>query len=149
VCDHQIVNFAFEQGQTASFTMIACTEKTCARQTSVYGSKGQIECDGDETVKWVDFNTGKSRSFRPLRGEGLHSTDSEGEATSNKESVDVGRLVGHHGADFFLMRCFIRAVRSADPILISSGAQVSLKSHRVVFAAEKARKEGRVVNMDE
>ncbi len=135
--------------------MIACTEKTYARQTRVYGSKGQIECDGDETVKWVDFVTGKTRSFRPLRGEGLHSSsssssDSEGEATSAKEeSVDVGRLVGHHGADFFLMRCFIRAVRSADPTLISSGAQVSLNIHRVVFAAEKARKEGRVVNMEE
>ena len=148
VVDHQVVNLSFAQGQTASFTMTAFTQKTCERQTRVFGSRGQIECDGD-VVTVYDFATRKTRIYEPLKGQGIDFYDKDGQ-TNNQEKVkpdDIGRLIGHHGADYYLMKSFILAVREANPARISSGAAASLASHKIVFAAEKARKEGTVVHL--
>jgi len=72
------------------------------------------------------------------------------------------RTAGHGGADFFLMTSFVAAVAAAvaaanEPAaaaatanenelkLIKTGVKDSLRSHRLVFAAEKSRKENKIV----
>jgi len=42
----------FEGGATVSFTMVAFTEKVCARQTKIFGTKVYTVCDsiGNSTV---------------------------------------------------------------------------------------------------
>ena len=40
VCDHQVVNFEFASGATATLTMIATSERLCERETKVCGSTG-------------------------------------------------------------------------------------------------------------
>ena len=55
---------------------------------------------------------------------------------------------GHGGGDGGLMDGFVRAVAAGDPSSILSGARETLESHLMVFAAETARREDRVVAVD-
>ncbi|VDI35440.1 Hypothetical predicted protein [Mytilus galloprovincialis] len=56
-------------------------------------------------------------------------------------------LSGHGGADFYCMDSFVEAVVQNDPEKIRTGPDETLYSHMLVFAAEKARKENKVVSM--
>lgn len=58
-------------------------------------------------------------------------------------------LGGHGGGDWALMHSFLAAVAHGDPGLVLSGSVETLETHLIVFAAERARREGRVVSMDE
>ena len=51
--------------------------------------------------------------------------------------------------DTGLIKDFLRAVRTRDRSLLSSGADISLESHLMAFAAEQSRLNGNVVQMDE
>ncbi len=66
-------------------------------------------------------------------------------ATRQRSSASL--LGGHGGGDGRLMDAFIQAVAGRDQGKILSGAWETLESHWMVFAAEKARKENRVVNL--
>ncbi len=56
-------------------------------------------------------------------------------------------LDGHGGGDYWLMRHFSQALRDEDQSQILSGPDETLESHLMVFAAEQARKENRVVKL--
>jgi predicted dehydrogenase len=121
VVDHQVVNFEFESGVSASFTMAACTADG-GRETEVFGSHGQLKGNGAE-IFVTDFRSGKTET--------VHFKDSEDGVAS-----------GHYGGDFAIMHDFIAAVRGG--VETGSGAEVSLESHLLAFAAEKSRKLGTV-----
>ena len=53
----------------------------------------------------------------------------------------------HGGGDFNLLDAFVEAVLSGDARGIVSGADVSLETHALAFAAEAARRENRIVEM--
>ncbi len=55
----------FEAGRTASFTMVAFTEKMCVRRTIVNGTRGELVCEDGETVTHYDFAT-RVKVFVPL-----------------------------------------------------------------------------------
>ena len=128
VVDHQVVNLLFEGGMTASFTMTAFT-KGIDRTTTVFGTRGMVQTDG-RLVKVYDFI-----------GQPTQTIDSE--------VVDQSILGGHGGGDFGLMSRFVAAVAKRDPSLILSGPAETLESHLMVFAAERARRENRVVSVDQ
>jgi hypothetical protein len=117
----------FEGGKTASFSMIAFTKEICVRKTRVFGTHGEIEGDGHK-VKVHNFRGRESyEEFVP--------------------SVKVEtKMTGHEYADWYLMRTFVEAVATKNPSKILSGPDETLESHLLVFAAEKARKEGSVVD---
>jgi len=128
VCDNQVVNMEFEGGRTASFTMIAFSEEVCVRKTRVYGTMGQLDCDGTK-IRLFDFRDPQNpQTFSP-----------ESEFTRSKMS-------GHGGGDWYLMDSFLAAVAFNDPSLILSGPHETLESHLIVFAAEKARRENNIVS---
>lgn len=126
VVDHQVVNFAFEGERTAVFTMTAFNEGS-DRKTRIFGTRGEIYGDGQD-IEVYDFLTDKRRSF-------------------NANAADSSILGGHGGGDYGLMDRFTAALAANDPSLVLSGVEASLESHRMVFAAEKARLEHRVVDL--
>lgn len=129
VVDHQVVAMEFAGGRTAVFTMTAFTGRGEGRRTRMFGTRGEILGNSD-TITVNDFRTGRRRVVETrLRGR--------------------ADLQGHGGGDFGLMHAFVGAIAQGDRSLILSGPDATLESHRMVFAAERARREGRVVRMAE
>ncbi|XP_052698498.1 putative oxidoreductase YteT isoform X3 [Crassostrea angulata] len=130
VMSQQVVNMQFTVGATASLSMIGFTGSVCTREVNVFGTKGEIRYkDGDESVSQVDFTT--RRRYK-------HKLESKS-----------GPLSGHGGGDQVLIESFVSAIYHKDFSKIDTGADETLASHLVVFAAEKARKENRVVTINE
>lgn len=126
VVDHQVVNLEYEDGSAASFTMSAFNAGG-GREIYIMGDKGTLRCT-DDGVERYDFLTNKTTIIPIKTGDGLITS-------------------GHDGGDYELMRSFIAAIRENDPSLIISGADISLASHLLVFAAESARKTHSVVEV--
>ncbi|KTG31726.1 hypothetical protein cypCar_00019703 [Cyprinus carpio] len=127
VCSNQVVNMEFEGGLTAAFTMVAFTEEICLRKTSIHGSKGELSYNGYE-IKVFDFLTRKTTKY-----------------TADMSVPGNFGTGGHGAADYHLIDSFIAAVKHKDPSRIRSGPKETLASHKLVFAAERARMESRVV----
>jgi len=68
--------------------------------------------------------------------------------TIDTTSSDSSILGGHGGGDLGLMSSFIQAVATDDPSGLLSGPDETLESHLIVFAAEQARREHRVVDLN-
>ena len=152
VCDDQTVTLTWEDdpvpregsnhdnvgglgnrgAKSAVFHMIAPTNKICERRGQIYGTLGEISYDSF-TIEVHDFTTGKTTTHQPPRAGG-----------------------GHGGGDDGLATNFVRAVRAVkDGELDAVAAQRThlgcslnevVRSHVAVFAAEKARVEGKMVD---
>ncbi|MCE7002997.1 Gfo/Idh/MocA family oxidoreductase [Kibdelosporangium philippinense] len=126
VVDHQVVNIEYEGGVTASFTMTAFAAYS-HRKTRIFGTRGSIDGDG-ETIAIHDFLNGP-------------------------DVVDLGAVDGasaadgHGGGDQAIVDAFVEAVRTGDTGLILTNGRESLDSHRLVWAAEHARRTGTVVRL--
>ncbi len=128
VVDHQVVNLEFAGGATASFSMVGCTGSR-PRETFIFGSRGELHGDS-HTIKVFDYTTNK-----------LTETDTR--------TGDTTLLGGHGGGDGRIITNFVEAVAANDPTKVISGPDVSLETHLMVFAAEAARRQGRVIRMSE
>ena len=122
VVDHQVVNVEYENGVTAAFTLSAFTRFE-DRRTSIFGSRGQITTDG-RTVELYDFRTRESQLF-DVTGDGS----------------------GHGGGDAAMLGAFVDALWSGCPDAFTSQGAASLATHSIVFAAERARRTNRVVEL--
>lgn len=123
VVDHQVVNLVYENGATASFTMIGPSE-TRGRETIIFGTQGELRGNSKRIVHY-DYLTEETTEIIP-------------EAPSGEQG-------GHDGGDYGLMSRFVQAVAHRDPSYILSGPEEALETHLTVFAAERARRENRVV----
>lgn len=126
VVDNQVVNMLFEGGKTATFTMTAFTE-LAHRKTRIFGTRGELYGDGSK-IRHFDFLSDKTEVI-------------------DTGTSDASILGGHGGGDYRLMESFVSAVANNDPKRILSGPEESLETHLMVFAAERARRENRVVNL--
>ena len=122
VVDHQVVSLAYEGGATASLTMTAFT-KMRERQTRIFGTRGELRGDG-ASVEVYDF---------------LSRT------TIRHEVPGGGGLTGHAGGDDGVIADFVAAVEAGDPALVPTTPRHTLESHRIAFAAETSRREGRTI----
>lgn len=127
VVDHQVVNMLFANGATASFTMTAFTTHR-NRETHIFGTRGEIYGDGAK-IEIVDFVTDQQETVHTDR------------------TTDGSILTGHGGGDYGIMQSFVTAVATNDRGKILSGPDETLESHLMVFAAEDARREGRVAHI--
>lgn len=121
VCDHQVVNFEFSNGSTASLTMVAFSSTICERQTRLHFTHGEIV--GNMTTYTVsDFRKNTTQTFEPER------------------------LGGHGGGDAGLIKTFVDAVRAGEQNILGADVEDVMHSHLMVFAAEMSRREGKVVD---
>ena len=126
VVDDQVVTMLFEGGRTATFTMTAFNRQR-DRETRIFGTRGELYGNG-RTIEHFDFLTEKTTIIDTQR-------------------PDVADDYGHGGGDYRLMQAFVGAVATGDASKILSGVTETLASHLMVFAAEKARRKGRVVDV--
>ncbi len=124
VVDHQVVALEFDGGLTGTFTMTAFTQHS-GRKIRAHGTEGEIEFN--ETGMQV-------RSFADRHDEDIAFAVEEG---------------GHGGGDERVARRFLEAVRRGDPTLVRTSVAESLRTHTIVFAAERSRRLGRTVLMSE
>lgn len=129
VVDHQTVNLEFEGGTTAAFTM--CAFNKGKRMFHIMGTKGEIiaDLDGENLpIKIYNLETGETREVEVAGKDGITG--------------------GHGGGDMGIMSALYHSVcgNYVDDGL--SDISTSVANHMIVFAAEKARKEGIVVDFD-
>ena len=125
VIDNQVVNMAFDGGETVSFLLTAFAKG--GRKTRIFGTKGEIYGDGSE-IRIFDFLSEETTVVKTDSGDGTI-------------------LGGHGGGDYSLMDQFVRALAQNDPSQILAGAEDALESHLLVFTAEKARREHTVIQI--
>lgn len=124
VVDHQVVAMEFDDDITATFTMTGFT-KDGGREIRVHGTEGEILFQENcVTVKTFSDNNVVATHIGEERG-------------------------GHGGGDTRVVRSWIEAIRRKDSSLILTDAQESLRTHTIVFAAEKSRHERRMVELAE
>ncbi|KAF7586928.1 hypothetical protein BBP40_008002 [Aspergillus hancockii] len=151
VCDDQVVTLTWddevvpdevlEEGyiprtsKTAIFHMIAPTEKQCERRGRVYGTQGEITYDS-RNIDIYSFATRESRRIvvpkQPPEEEKSHGGGDYGLARSFVQAVDA---VVNQGWE----------VESAQRCFVGCTLEEAVRSHAVVFAAEEARREEKVV----
>ena len=127
VVDHQVVSIEFENKATATFTMHGFSHEE-GRTLRIDGTKGTIIGDflfSGDTIRLMDAYTGKEEIIRK-----------------------TGIIRGHSGGDVKLMQSFLQSVRDRDNQPPLTDARSALESHLMAFAADKARLENRVVDMD-
>jgi predicted dehydrogenase len=137
VVDHQVVNMQFEDGATATFTMTGFNRKR-DRETRIFGTRGELTGNG-QVIEVYDFLTDRTERL-------------EAETAIDGSISSAGlwaSLSSHGGGDLALMTHFVGALVKNDPSLILSGPVESLETHMMVFAAEQARHENRVVDVAE
>jgi predicted dehydrogenase len=126
VVDHQVVAFEYEDQITGTFTMTAFAHPG-TRRLRLNGTHGEILADsGERTIEVIRF----------------------ADRTRTKITIPA-EDGGHGGADSRLMRNFIAALRANDRSILLTDTAESLRTHRITFAAEMARREGRVVEIAE
>ncbi len=118
--DHYTTNILFDGNITASFSMEAFTSYE-GRRTRVMGSTGDIVGDMS-SFTLTDFRTGKKTEW--------------------KQNTD-----GHGGGDWRLVADWIQAISQQNASLLTSTIDASIESHVMGFAAEKSRKENKVVEI--
>ena len=153
VVDNQVVNLEFPDGATASFTMTAFSA-AAHRMTRIFGTRGVIEGDG------------RLLRLREFANATPAAKDGGGEAA--EEVIDTGAAGGptagdgHGGGDRGVVEAFLAAVGGGDDgdgdrensdhegarrRGVLSDAATSLATHRIVWAAERARHTGTVVTL--
>lgn len=125
VVDHQVVNFQFDNGVTGTFTMTAFDKG--GRHISLHGTEGTITSP-------IDTNTIEVYRFRDRSTQKINIPHQAG---------------GHGGGDDNVMSSLVHALRTNNPDAVPTGTDVSLRTHAIAFAAEKARREKRVVELSE
>lgn len=149
VCDDQIVTMTWDNdllptstpsdasplcgrgAKTAVFHMIAHTKKICQRYSHIYGVDGEIYADS-KTITVEDFNTGQTKVYKPHMAGGGHGGGDDGLARQFVLAVD---RVKNHGMN----------VEEAQKMYVGCTLEEVMRSHAMVFCADEARKEKKVV----
>lgn len=150
VCDDQCVTITWDDdpvikngepelknrgAKTAQFHMVAFTENICERRGTIYGTKGEMRYDS-ATIRVHDFSTGYTKVHKPHLSGGGHGGGDDGLARQFLTAVEAVDSQGMSAAD-------------AQRKFLGCDLDEAFRSHAMVFAAEEARKERKVVDWKE
>ena len=129
VCDRQSVNLLFEDDVTATFTVTGFNKSN--RWTHITGTKGELHAALSDYVpiEHYDLMTRK-KTLIPV---------------TPKE----GALGSHGGGDQGIVDALYEYISTGEASSQISEISISCDNHMIVFAAEKSRLEGTVVDVDE
>ncbi len=126
VVDHQTVNMEFESGATGVLFMHGHSHEEC------------------RTMRY----DGTRATLRAKFSHAIDSIEIHDHLSSHVEKITPDRGdTGHGGGDEGIMDAFVQALR--DPSTAMTTARESLESHLMAFAAEEARVNGSIIDMDE
>jgi hypothetical protein len=124
VVDHQVVAMEYANGVTATFTMTGFTHDG-GRVIRLHGTEGELRYD--QSVEEITH-----KHF----------------ATQTVETNPVKQEAGSHGGgDQRVVHTWIEAIAAKDPSKVRTDVHESLRTHRIVFAAEQSRREKRQVEL--
>ena len=124
VVDHQVVNMEFEGGVTASFTMNAFNKG--GRYIRLFGTKGELYANMSDTS--ITVYTFEDKQYHTY------------EVSKTEESI----LGGHGGGDQGIVSELHEYLSGSYTGWCAANIQVSVENHMIGFAAEKARHNGTV-----
>ncbi len=129
VVDHQTVNMLFEDDVTVTFTM--CAFNKGGRFIHIMGTKGELHAamEGYLPIKVYDFETKETKEIPMTAIDGVDG--------------------GHGGGDEGIIESLYDYLNDSYQGNAISDIDISVENHLTVFAAEKARMEMSVVDMDE
>ncbi|PGG96129.1 hypothetical protein GX51_07966 [Blastomyces parvus] len=125
--------------KTATLHMVAATESQCERRGRVYGTLGELTYDS-KTISIYNFGSGETTVVQI-------------------PEVPPEEAEAHGGGDYGLTRAYVKAVEAVDSLgwevgraqkeIVGCTFEEALKSHATVFAAEEARRDGKVLRWGE
>ena len=129
VVDHQAVIVEFAGGATASHSMVGASSKA-SRTIHIIGTKGEINGvmeEGCFVVRHPDARKGHKYSEEKV----------ELEVTGDM----------HGGGDLLLVEDFVSVLKGEAPSISTTSLDVSINGHLIGFAADRARLEKRMVEL--
>ena len=143
IVDRQCVSVEYENGSISTLNMVGGAT-IAGRHIHIIGEMGEI-------VGYIEENKFVVRKF--------FACDREEQLKQNQEVYDLDKLyiletkdqsvTGHYGGDFFIMKDLLKLLRGEGGSLATTDINDSVKGHLVCYAAEIARKEKRVVSINE
>ena len=129
VVDHQTVNMLFEDDVTVTFSMNAFNKG--GRFIHIMGTKGEIRAamDGETPIEVYEFETKNSEIIDSAAVDGING--------------------GHGGGDKGIVGTLYEYITGTYSGKSVPDIEESCNNHYIVFAAEKSRSEGVVVDFDE
>ncbi len=128
VVDHQVVNMEFAGGISVTLTMHGHSHIE-HRTTRIEGSRATLTADFGSGGSWIEVNEHLSDSCQRYETGSIDS--------------------GHGGGDSALMDAFIYSLTGGEEDQNLTTAKQSIESHLLAFAAEEARLQGTVIDMEE
>jgi len=128
--DHQTVNMSFASGATGTFTMTAFSQ---GRDLAIFGTKARL-LSGERVQRTAGCDI-------VIEDHATH--------TLQRVSVDVDQNGGHGGGDAGLIAMLHTEMCRPRAEDMESSLQISVESHVMGFAAEEARRTGRVLKLAE
>ncbi len=130
--DHQIVALEFEGGVTATFTMTAFDE---GRSIEIFGTQARL------------FG---GAAYKEICGDDIVVVDhADAKQVRHQIEFDDHGYSGHGGGDAGLMQALREEMKRSDPDQMLSSIHTSVMSHAMGFAAEKARRTGTTVKLED
>lgn len=136
VCDEQFVTISFPESfkpaKHVTFHMVARSKKVCQRVSTYYGDEGEIHTDSN-SITIESFATGETKFITPETVRGGHGGGDQGLTGQFVSACDHVKNKGWQA-------------EKAQNEFIGCTLDEALRSHAMVFAAEEARLENKIID---
>lgn len=137
IVDRQCVSVQFANGSIGTLNMVGGTSKA--------GRHIHIICEYGEIVGYIEENKITVRKFNKdtiAREESCIDLN-ELQALEDEDNS----VAGHYGGDYYIMKDLVRFLNGEGTSVATTVIEDSINSHLICYAAEKARKEKVVVDL--